>query len=206
MVKLLMETIGTDIKKLDFSPLHCSLTWGDCPEIVQVLVEKGADMKTRDKIGLSPLHVAVLWGRWESLEVLLKKGSDVDATDVHGFTAMHFAADIWDVSKAKQAVGLLHRFGGSLVRENNAGASPIVIAARRGEMGKGLLEVMLNMEPDKAVENYRDAVVKGNCDPVTMLGAWRGDGKKKDMPTVGGVRIVGIGSDGKVDGGWRGRR
>jgi len=172
--------------------------------VVRLLVEEGVDLQTIDKVGLSPLHVAVLWGRWESLKVLLEKGCDVEAVDVQGLSAMHFAASRWEVAEAKRAVEMLKRFGGSLVSENNNGTSAIVIAARRGEMAKGLLETMLELEPETAVENYRDAVIKGACDPVRMIGAWKYSGEKKDMPTVGGVSIVGIGSDGKVQGGWRG--
>lgn len=171
--------------------------------MVLLLVNKGADLQAIDKVGLSPLHVAVLWGRWKSLEVLLKKGANVEATDVHGFTAMHFAASKWDVGEAKRAVKILHRFGGSLVFEDNTGASSVLIAARRGETAKGLLEMMLNLNPETGVKNYRDAVVEGECEPVRMIGAWRYCGEKKEMPTVGGVDGVGIRSDGKVAGGWR---
>lgn len=46
------------------------------PEMVQLLLERGADPNAQDAEGRTPLHEAALWGRLQSVKALLRFGAD----------------------------------------------------------------------------------------------------------------------------------
>ncbi|KAI5503449.1 spermatogenesis [Trichomonas vaginalis G3] len=64
-------------------------------EIIQILVEQGADVHCHDNHGWTPLHRAVLWDYVPIVQFLLAKGADPNAIDLDGFTPLHMAAK-WD--------------------------------------------------------------------------------------------------------------
>ena len=43
--------------------------------------------------GLTPLHVAAVWGRLPNIEILIKKGSYIEETDEEGNSALDLAQD-----------------------------------------------------------------------------------------------------------------
>jgi uncharacterized protein len=59
---------------------------------VQELLEKGADINTKDKDGMTALMVACLNGHAEVVKDLLAKGADVNAEAKKGFTALKMAS------------------------------------------------------------------------------------------------------------------
>jgi ankyrin repeat protein len=61
---------------------------------VQTLLEKGANPKAKDNIGLTPLHYAADLGYVEIVELLLERGADPKAKDNIGLTPLHIAA-LW---------------------------------------------------------------------------------------------------------------
>jgi len=73
------------------TPLHVAAEYG-YSEIVEVLLEHGADPNIRDKYGETPLHVAAAFGNSKVVEVLLEHGADPNARDDYGATPLHYAA------------------------------------------------------------------------------------------------------------------
>lgn len=61
-------------------------------KMVSLLLERGADVNTRDDEGRSPLMEAALWGRAENVEVLLRYNPEKASKDRSGYTALDFAA------------------------------------------------------------------------------------------------------------------
>jgi ankyrin repeat protein len=61
-------------------------------EIVELLMEKGAQIDKRDEKGKTPLMFAVLNGHTEAAEALLEKGAAIDAKDYTGHTILMQAA------------------------------------------------------------------------------------------------------------------
>jgi hypothetical protein len=64
---------------------------GDEPRLLS-LIERGADLNTRDRKGCTALMLAVFSNQAGSARVLLEHGADVNARTPDGWTALMFAA------------------------------------------------------------------------------------------------------------------
>jgi ankyrin repeat protein len=91
------------------TPLHHALA-GDgassCPELIQILIDHGADVNARTKPGIlsynfwrdartrgeTPLHRAAAYASLEIVERLLKAGADRAIRDVNGDSALSWAS------------------------------------------------------------------------------------------------------------------
>ncbi|KAK7865318.1 hypothetical protein R5R35_007401 [Gryllus longicercus] len=71
--------------------IQCISGFGD-PEVVSLLLARGADPNSIDDDGSSALHRAVLFGDRHCVDLLIAAGADVDARDVEGATPLHVAA------------------------------------------------------------------------------------------------------------------
>ncbi len=63
---------------------------GRC-EIIEYLLDEGADVNAGRPGGSTPLHTAAWWGRPEVVELLLRRGAEVNAVDFCGETPLHKA-------------------------------------------------------------------------------------------------------------------
>jgi ankyrin repeat protein len=61
--------------------------------VVQLLLEKGADVDAKDNDGGTALHKTAGSGHEAVVRLLLEKGADVDAKSNDGWTALHWAAE-----------------------------------------------------------------------------------------------------------------
>jgi ankyrin repeat protein len=84
-------------RKDHWTPLHLASHWGK-PEVVQVLLDHGANPNVEDNLLGTPLH-HVAAGRYESQEdgirvaqLLLECGVDVNAQDTNCETPLHLAS------------------------------------------------------------------------------------------------------------------
>ena len=75
----------------DMTGLHLVAFFGVEP-IVKLLLEKGADIETKDSDRQTPLHWASYNRHVEVVQLLLKKGADIKAKDSDGRTPLHWAS------------------------------------------------------------------------------------------------------------------
>lgn len=101
---------GADIEAKDpgtgASVLHYAVMRGN-PEILALLMGRGADLNSRTKNGTTPLHTAVLYNRYEAAELLIKRGADLDAKSASGATPLALAS----AAKRKEIAELLRTRG-----------------------------------------------------------------------------------------------
>jgi len=93
MVQLLLDS-GADANAAEHewggTPLHSGVRSGS-PEIVALLLQRGAKTNTRSMSGFTPLHLAATEGRADIATMLLAAGAPVGARDKQGRTALQWA-------------------------------------------------------------------------------------------------------------------
>lgn len=123
---------------LDETPLHMAVTSGST-DMVQLLLDRGADVNAEDKTGLTPLHIAAWWTATNRAQQLLDAGADPNLQDHFGDTPLHVAA-----MQGRQAMTVfLARHGSRLDVKNDDGRTPLELAkAYRQSETVHLLEVL----------------------------------------------------------------
>lgn len=99
-------------------------------EVSALLLRAGADVNTRDIIGMTPLHYAVMSQYFPLCDLLVQAGADINAQDDAGFTPLHVAA--FHLEDAEYAYLVYH--GGDESICNNKGFTPA--AYRANDQGK----------------------------------------------------------------------
>ncbi|HTQ99937.1 MAG TPA: ankyrin repeat domain-containing protein [Candidatus Acidoferrum sp.] len=74
------------------SALHYAAREG-CTECVAKLIKAGADLNIVDGDGVTPLVMAGLNARWDSMKLLLEAGANPDKWDVYGRNPLYMVAD-----------------------------------------------------------------------------------------------------------------
>ena len=60
--------------------------------IVEILLDRGIDINSKDNYGYTALHIATSHGRMNIVEMLLDRGNDNNSKNNNGCTALHSAA------------------------------------------------------------------------------------------------------------------
>ncbi len=116
-------------------------------EIVQFLIERGANVNAESIEGWAALHWAADSGYAEIVEILLDSGANVNAVErINGFTALHCAA--W--KGHLEVVIVLLREGANISATSSAG-TPLHLAVMHGHLD--IVEMLLR---EGANSNIRD--------------------------------------------------
>jgi len=86
MVSVLIElgaNKNTEIPKTKHTPLHMAVLTGKGP-MVTLLIDKGAEMNSKDHMGFTPLTYAVTQSKKDIIEMLVAKGADTNVKDNFG--------------------------------------------------------------------------------------------------------------------------
>ena len=131
-------------------------------DMVQVLIDAGADIETTNDEGRSPLHLASCLGELIIVKMLVEAGADVRATDAGRYTCLNLAACFGHTSTVRYLVGLqevdLHNHdicnalhlavqekhadmvqvlidaGADIETKNDEGRSPLLLASSLGDL------------------------------------------------------------------------
>jgi cytohesin len=110
-------------------PPLCSAVKFNRPRIVEILLEAGADPNARNKLGESPLYVAVQFGdRSEIITALVEAGAEPDAPNKFGWTPLHGAAKLGKLENVK----LLVEKGANINSKTPDGSTPLDFAMNHG--------------------------------------------------------------------------
>lgn len=125
--------------------LHHAVDKGDF-DLVETLVEKGADFNVQNEEGDTTLHLAFLLTeeneKVEIAEFLINKGADLNLQSIFGHTALHLAAMFWETELAK----LLIKKGADTTLKNKKSKTPLQIAIHEEcyEIAELLKKIKLN--------------------------------------------------------------
>jgi len=128
-----VDCIGTIKTDKDVSPL-CTAARNGNVAIVQLLINHHANVKYRDRDGLTPLTYAVLGRNLDVLRSLIAAGAQVNCKDdTWGYTPLHYAAR----DNKMDAVKILLENGADVNCGNNDGRMPLHFAAEKGNLDLG---------------------------------------------------------------------
>ncbi len=103
-------------------------------EIVEYLLQQGADVNTSNLEGSTPLHDAAYKGRLVLVRFLLAKGADANAKDISNNTPLHEAVAAYGVYITNfryiEVVKLLLSDGALVNDKNNKGETPLHLASK----------------------------------------------------------------------------
>ena len=126
------------------SPLHLvsrgqynSQDQRDGVSIVQLLLERGANVNAQDKDHLTPLHLACYNGKLEIVRALLSHGASVNAKGMLGQTALHLVLDGNRSGRDAVAVVRLLLENGADVNAQDNYETPLHLACNYGKPAIG---------------------------------------------------------------------
>ncbi|HUW31747.1 MAG TPA: ankyrin repeat domain-containing protein [Planctomycetota bacterium] len=134
VVRLLLDNnaaIDARRRYTEYTPLAEALN-GDRAElradVAELLVERGADVNAVGYNSYRPLHYAVMSGLWSVVELLLAKGADPNAAAFYGYRPLHAA-------KSRDVIKALVKAGADIDAKDDAGRTPLTMAAYCGDLG-----------------------------------------------------------------------
>ncbi len=146
-------------------------------EKVKTLVGEGADLSSKNMLGMTPLVVAAMNGHTAVCEFLLTKGSDVNSKDSRGQTALHHAV----IKGNKELVEVLVKNKADINMNTSRGENAFSLAKKSGNAEiVGFLDK--NGAKDPVVSNdYGDAYYGDDGAPP----AGQRPGMPRAVPTRG---------------------
>jgi ankyrin repeat protein len=122
-----------EIAKPQITAMEVSLTLfsavdGNCIDLATKLLDQGASVDARDRLGARPLSRAAKSGHLQMVDLLLSRGAPIDARNLAGATALYFAAEGSHIAIAQR---LIER-GADVKLTGRSGISPIAAAAYTG--------------------------------------------------------------------------
>lgn len=130
LVGVLCSAEGIDIEQSNgsgFTPLQAAVLYCVSPDIVKLLLCKGASVAATCHGGFTALHISALFGRADLIEVLVRiGGSSLEKKDDQGRTAFLMAV----FSGQCRAVSTLERLGSDVNHRYRDGATPLHCAVR----------------------------------------------------------------------------
>ena len=154
MVKLLLEK-GADINGGTTMPaLHYAVNM-NLKDIVELLIQHGADINTKDQWGTTPLFWSVnnlyfyesLVDVIDIMNLLIANGADVNSKTEQGWPNIFFAAD----AGKTEAVKLLLEAGADISFKDDAGQTALHVAAQNGHTD--VVELLLDKGADINVKD-----------------------------------------------------
>jgi ankyrin repeat protein len=122
-----------EIREPQITAIEVSLTLfsaadRNCLDLATQLLDQGASVDARDRVGARPLSHAARSGHLDMIDLLLARGAPTDARDLNGATALYYAAERGHAS----AVQRLIERGADIKLTGRSGVSPVAAAAYAG--------------------------------------------------------------------------
>jgi ankyrin repeat protein len=122
------EITRPQITAIEVSLTLFSAVDGNCIAMATELLDHGASVDARDRLGARPLSHAARFGHLEMADLLLARGAPINARNLAGATALYFAAEGGHTPIAQR---LIER-GADAKLAGRSGISPVAAAAYAG--------------------------------------------------------------------------
>jgi ankyrin repeat protein len=163
------ETAKPQITAMEVSLTLFSAVDGNCIALTTELLDYGASLDARDRLGARPLNHAAKSGHLQMVDLLLARGAPINARNLAGATALYFAAEAGHTSVAQR---LIER-GADVKLAGRSGISPVAAASYAGN--DAIVEALLARGADERApdETGKPAIVyaaaKARLDIVKRL-------------------------------------
>jgi ankyrin repeat protein len=111
---------------------------------IESLIAQGANIELRDEDGWTPVMLAAIYERHDSLALLVSRGADVEARDFEGWTALMAAASDGD----KRSVDILLSAGALVHVKDSAQRSPLICACYHALGDHSVIDLLLDAGAD----------------------------------------------------------
>jgi uncharacterized protein len=122
------EISKPQITTIEVSSTLFSAADRNCVNLATQLLDQGASVDARDRIGARPLSHAARSGHLEMVDLLLARGAPANARDLNGATALYRAAERGHASVVQRLI--VH--GADVNLTGRSGVSPVAAAAYAG--------------------------------------------------------------------------
>lgn len=138
-------------------------------DIVEVLINAGADVDAKDNAGVTPLIAAAYCGHAKTVKKLIEAKASLDMYNKNGATALMAAS----INRKTTAAKMLISAGADVNRKDVAGMTPIMLAIKNDLplLTKALLEAKanLNITDNQGNTALLFAIDQTNIDMVRLL-------------------------------------
>lgn len=167
---------GVDINykdKNEGTPIMHAIGWKQ-DYIVDLLLEKKADLTPANKDGMSILHFALTEGSKAVTKKVIAAGAPLNVKNSYGITPLMYASGKGGKAKP-EIVHLLVKKGAEINIQDNDGSTAIMYAAGKGRFKT--VKILLDAGADITIENklgrdakyYADQVVSKDADKIRDL-------------------------------------
>jgi ankyrin repeat protein len=127
-IRLRFEAIKPQISAIEVSLTLFSAVDKNCLDLATELLNHGASVDARDRLGARPLTHAARFGHLAMVDLLLARGAPIDARNLAGATALYFATESGYLPITRR---LIER-GADVKLTGRSGISPVAAAAYAG--------------------------------------------------------------------------
>jgi ankyrin repeat protein len=122
------ETSKSQMTAIEVSSSLFAAADRNCIELATTLLDQGASVDARDRLGARPLSRAARSGHLEMVDLLLQRGAPINARDLTGATALYVAAERGQTAVVQRLIDK----GADANLKGRSGTSPLAAAAFAG--------------------------------------------------------------------------
>ncbi len=122
------ETGKSQMTAIEVSSTLFAAADRNCIDLATTLLDQGASVEARDRLGARPLSRAARSGHLEMVDLLLQRGAPIDARDLAGATALYVAAERGQTAVVQRLIDK----GADAGLKGRSGTSPLAAAAFAG--------------------------------------------------------------------------